>query len=188
MRNLPNLPADDDAAVPDECAADACGGCEGVPDRRRFLRDAMVLAGAALAALGASSSAAAALPVRLLRATVVRGETRRYPLPAADGVEIDHDAEVMLARWQGHVYAFALACPHQHVALRWLPADTRFQCPKHKSKYRPDGTFIEGRATRGLDRYGITRDGAAVVVDLDALHQQDDDPAGWNAAAISLDA
>ena len=89
-------------------------------------------------------------------------------------------------RWQGMAYAFALSCPHQNTALRWLEADQRFQCPKHKSKYRPDGSFIEGRATRGMDRYSIKRDGAGIAVDLDAIHEEDRDPAGWAAAVVKL--
>ena len=67
-----------------------------------------------------------------------------------------------------------------------LAAAHRFQCPKHKSQYQPDGEFITGRATRGMDRLGIRRDGSTVVVDLDALHKQDDDPAGWAAAVVRL--
>ena len=55
-------------------------------------------------------------------------------------------------RFQGVVYAFNLSCPHQNTALKWQPDDQRFQCPKHKSRYQPDGTFISGRATRGMDR------------------------------------
>ena len=27
-------------------------------------------------------------------------------------------------------------------ALKWAPRDAQFQCPKHHSKYRPDGSFI----------------------------------------------
>jgi nitrite reductase/ring-hydroxylating ferredoxin subunit len=128
------------------------------------------------------------MPLRTLSAldARARGSVPRYALPAADGASIDRDNEVILVRWQNAVYAFALACPHQHVALRWLEGDGRFQCPKHRSKYRPDGTFIEGRATRGLDRFAVTRDGASVAVDLDALHQQDKDPAGWSAAVLRL--
>jgi Rieske Fe-S protein len=93
---------------------------------------------------------------------------------------------VILARWQGSVYAFALACPHQNTALKWLDADQRFQCPKHKSKYRPDGSFIEGRATRGMDRFSLKRDGAGIAVDLGEIHEQDTDASGWASAFVKL--
>ena len=87
---------------------------------------------------------------------------------------------------QGSVYAFSLACPHQNTALRWLGRDARFQCPKHKSKYRPDGTFIEGRATRGMDRFPLRREGDGVVVDLARLLKQTDDAAAWAAAVVRV--
>jgi Rieske Fe-S protein len=83
------------------------------------------------------------------------------------------------------VYAFALSCPHQHTALRWDDSAHEFRCPKHKSRYRPDGTFIEGRATRDMDRLAIRRDGAALVVDVDRLYQQDEHQAEWGTAFVA---
>ena len=161
----------------------ACDGCE--LGRRAFLRDAAGAVAAAFFVLGARQADAAALPVALMRPLATRGRERTYPLPMADGATIDRDAEVILVRWEGKAYAFALSCPHQNTALRWIERDVRFQCPKHKSKYTPDGHFISGRATRGMDRFDVRRGGATVVVNLDVLHQQDKDPAGWNAAVVS---
>jgi nitrite reductase/ring-hydroxylating ferredoxin subunit len=109
-----------------------------------------------------------------------------YPIPAADGVQIDRDQEVILVRWQGAVYAFNLSCPHQRTALRWNEGDSQFQCPKHHSKYRPDGTFVSGRATRGMDRFSVSRSGDEVVVDVGAMHKEDQDEAGWTAAVVRL--
>ena len=178
------------SASSDHSPVPACSCADERPTagRRRFLQDALFGA-AALVTLGATREAAAA-PARLVRALTVapgvRGDVRRYPVPAADGVSIDRDAEVILVRWQNALYAFALSCPHQNVAVRWLDADHRFQCPKHKSKYQPDGAFIEGRATRNLDRYAITREAEQVAVDLGALHKSDADAAGWAAAVVHL--
>ena len=112
---------------------------------------------------------------------------KRYPVPAADGVTIDADAQVILVRSQQSVYAFALACPHQNTALRWRADDQRFQCPKHESKYKPDGTFISGRATRNMDRLPIKRAGDAVIVDVDVAYKSDAQPAEWAAAKVALD-
>ena len=162
------------------------GGCDGCElGRRAFLRDAAGAVAAALLLLGARKAEAAGLPLSLMEPLRASKAERTYALPATVGASIDRDAEVILVRWHGKAYAFALSCPHQNTALRWLEHDGRFQCPKHKSKYRPDGTFIEGRATRGMDRYDVRRDGASVVVNLDVLHEQDKDPAGWNAAAVT---
>jgi nitrite reductase/ring-hydroxylating ferredoxin subunit len=168
-----------------------CGGCPLVErhGRRAFLRDAaayMAAGVAALASLGASAADAQALPVRWISALAARGDERTYPLPAADGVNIDRRESVIVARWQGMVYAYSLACPHQNTALRWNAGDAQFQCPKHHSKYRPDGTFIEGRATRGMDRFAIRVEGETIFVDIDKLYREDQDAAEWKAAAAKL--
>jgi Rieske Fe-S protein len=111
---------------------------------------------------------------------------RRYPIPATDGVTIDLDAQLILVRYGQRVFAFALACPHENTALRWRAAEQRFQCPRHESKYRPDGTFLSGRATRNMDRLPIRREGDAVIVDVDAAYQSDAQATAWQAAAVVL--
>ena len=72
-----------------------------------------------------------------------------------------------------------LACPHQNTALRWNQKVQKFQCPKHHSQYKPDGTFIDGRATRSMDRFAVKHDGANLVVNLDKVYEDDRDHAGW---------
>lgn len=146
-----------------------CGGCE--LSRRSFLWGTLVLAGLPLARLAALSR---------------NGEDHVYAMPAQDGAAIDRENQIILVRYQSHVYAFSLSCPHQNTALRWIEADQRFQCPKHHSKYQPDGVFISGRATRGMDRHAIRRDGDTVVVSLDVVFRDDVDHAGWLAASIQL--
>lgn len=113
-------------------------------------------------------------------------EKHTYPLPGTDGAVIDKENQIILARYQQRVYAFNLSCPHQNTALRWYSDDGQFQCPKHHSRYRPDGVFISGRATRSMDRLGIRRDGANVIVDAAQYYRQDKNPAEWAAAVIAL--
>lgn len=162
-----------------------CAGCELRTGRREFLREtgAAVAAIAALLGIPEPVHALATSLVSPLRAT---GPEAVYPLPAADGATIDREREVILVRWKGSVYAFRLSCPHQKTALKWKERDSRFQCPKHKSKYQPDGAFISGRATRGMDRYAVRREGAGIVVDLSKVFLQDKDAAGWNGAAVRV--
>ena len=118
---------------------------------------------------------------------VSRGDqTVRYAMPTADGVTIDRKEQVILVRHAGHVYAFALACPHQNTALRWVDKEQMFQCPRHKSRYQPDGTFISGRATRSMDRFAVRIVDAQVEVVLDRVFRQDEDPSGWAAAVIVI--
>jgi nitrite reductase/ring-hydroxylating ferredoxin subunit len=157
-----------------------CAQCP-LMDRRSFLRSAAFLTAGASVAI---SSVAGALPV--VAASSVAGEEKTFPIPAADGVQIDKDLDLILSRAQGKVFAFSLACPHQNTAIRWDAGKTRFQCPKHKSIYTPEGAFVEGRATRGLDRFAIRRDGNSVVVNLDLLFQEDEDGEKWKKAFATI--
>lgn len=155
----------------------SCGTC--TVGRRRFLVNAAV----AVAALGAE---ARAMPVSTLHAISKHAELVTYPLPAEDAAYIDKQNEVIVARVSNHVYAFVLACPYQNTALRWNASVHRFQWPKHHSQYQPDGTFIEGRATRSMDRFAVRRDGNTLVVDLDTVFEQDRDAPDWKAASLSI--
>lgn len=154
--------------------------------RRAFLQDVLGRAAGILVALGAAAAEAKALPIQFTSALAVSGDEHAYAVPAADGAVIDREESVIIMRWQGMAYAFSLACPHQNTALKWEPENARFQCPKHHSKYRPDGSFIEGRATRGMDRFAIRRDGDKLLVDLDKLYRQTEDAAEWKAAVVQL--
>ena len=163
----------------------SCSGSECTrKSRREFLQSAGCF-GIAVAMLGLGSADARALPVGFIEGTP-NGDQHRYPIPATDGVNIDRGTSVIIARFNGHVYAFALSCPHENNAVKWVAKEHRFQCTKHDSQYQPDGMHTSGRATRNLDRYAIQRDGNFVGVDLHRWFQSDKDPSGWAAAAITV--
>jgi nitrite reductase/ring-hydroxylating ferredoxin subunit len=166
----------------------AQAGCEDCPavNRRAFLQDAARLAAGVFLALGASPARAAALRIGFARGVPLGGDEHAFPIPAGDGATIDKDNQVILVRFEQKAYAFNLSCPHQNTALRWYPDDSQFQCPKHHSRYRPDGVFISGRATRNMDRLGVRRDGNNLVVDLDKFYRQDKNPTEWAAAFVAL--
>jgi len=172
-----------DETIPD---APDCAGCDLPESRRRFLRDAFVSVAGALVAVGMSRASALAMPLEFTEGTRHANQTVSYPIPAADGAQIDKKNEVILVRWQGAVYAFNLSCPHQNAAVKWLPQDHRFQCTKHDSKYTPVGVYTSGRATRNMDRLPIRRDGDSVLVDINRMIQSDKDPSGWAAATVAL--
>lgn len=153
--------------------------------RRAFVRDASLFAAALVAAGLAPRGMAAATPLRALARE--RAEVK-YPIPAADGVQFDDKNEVILVRFQGRVYAFALSCPHQSTALKKDPAGTGFYCTKHDSRYGFDGVYVKdsGRATRNMDRLAIRRDGNTVVVNIDKWYESDSEPAQWAGAQITL--
>ena len=163
-----------------------CEGCPLVP-RRAFLRDAAVAAVGMFVALGASPAKAAAMPIEFVSALGGGKEDKSYAIPAKDGAQIDKQNETMIARWQGKVYVFAMTCPHQNTALKWSDTDSQFECPKHHSRFMPDGVYVKdsGRATRGLDRFAVRKDGNNVVANLDKLFQEDDNESDWKVAFIT---
>jgi nitrite reductase/ring-hydroxylating ferredoxin subunit len=164
-----------------------CGTCPiaGASNRRDFVRDAALGIAGVLATLGIARSAAA-LPVSMIESFSRTQKGINYAIPSGDGVQIDKDNEVILVRWQNAMYAFNLSCPHQRTALRWNDAAKEFQCPKHKSKYTPAGSFISGRATRGMDRFAIQRAGNNVVVDVDHMYEEDENEAQWKTAFVKI--
>ena len=151
--------------------------------RRQFLNGLGCLAGA----LVISGVPPEVIPTRVLFAEGRQdGADRTYPVPTADGVTVDKAAQVILVRSSGHVFAFALSCPHQNAAVRWVPKNNQFECTKHDSHYQADGLHTAGRATRNMDRYPIRRDGGVLHVDTAHVFQSDKDAAGWAAAMVSL--
>jgi Rieske Fe-S protein len=164
-----------------------CSSCDLV-QRREFFRDAAIMAMGALVALGAAPRRAAAAPVELISALGGGREDKSYAIPSTDGTQIDKAGEAIITRWQGKVYAYSLSCPHQNTALKWYEKDNQFECPKHHSRFTPDGVYIKdsGRATRGLDRLAIRRDGANIVVNLDKAYQEDENEAAWKSAFVAI--
>lgn len=168
-------------------APDACNGCS-LMARRDFLRDVAVAAAGALIALGVAPGVASAAPIEFISALGGGREDKAYPIPAADGTQIDKANEAIITRWQGKVYVYSLACPHQNTTLKWSDGDKQFECPKHHSRFTPDGIYIKdsGRATRGLDRMAVRKDGNNVVANLDKLYQEDENEAEWKTAFVTV--
>jgi Rieske Fe-S protein len=137
-----------------------------------------------LAALGLGTEARA-LPVSMVLGEAAESE-RRFVLPAADVVNIDRRAQIIVVRLANKVYAMALACPHEQAAVKWIAKDHRFQCSKHDSRYTPDGTYTSGHATRNLDRFPVRRDGASLVVAVDRVYRSDQDHAAWSTAFVDV--
>lgn len=175
-----------DAATPVD--GTACGDCPAATaSRRAFIRDVGVMV-AGLFAAGAISSPAAALAntVAEVRASGGRGMLRTYALPSANSIAVDVDNDLILARWENRVYAFSLKCPHRGTRLEWHNDEQRIFCPKHKARFTPNGTHDSGRNSRDLDRYGLSRQGSSVVVDLGTVLRVDTDAGAWRAAVIVL--
>ena len=174
--------AADEAAGAESEGEHECGLCP-LMDRRGFIRTAAFLTAGATAALS-TASPALALPT-VTPSRVIAAE-KAYPIPAVDGVQIDKGEDLILSRTKGKMFAFNLACPHQNTAIKWEQDNNRFQCPKHHSIYTPEGIFVEGRATRGLDRFVVRKDGNSIVVNTDSLLQEDEDGDKWKIAFVPV--
>ena len=167
-----------------------CGGCPLV-NRREFVRSAGVMALGALAALGLKPAVGEAMPflgyTKPIGGRARADQEKAYPIPATDGAQIDRDNETIVARAADKVYVFSLGCPHQNTGLHWDASAHEFQCPKHHSRFLPDGSYVDGsgRATRGMDRFAVRKDANTIVANLDALLQQDQDDA-WATAFITV--
>jgi len=166
----------------------ACDDCPATAaSRRAFIRDVGVMV-AALFAAGAFASPGAAFASTIAEVlpSGARGVLRTYAVPSGDSIAIDVDNDLILARWQNRVYAFSLKCPHRGTRLEWHNDEQRVFCPKHKARFTPNGTHDSGRGSRDLDRYSLSRQGSAVIVDLGSVLRADSDAAAWRAAVIIL--
>jgi Rieske Fe-S protein len=145
-----------------------------------------MMAAAAFAALGVAPALASAASVTFVSPISGTRDEKTYPIPAADGTQIDKGNDAIITRWQGKVYAYSLACPHQNTTLKWSDKEREFECPKHHSRFTPDGIYVKdsGRATRGLDRLAVRKDGNTIVVNLDKAFQEDENPTEWKTAFV----
>lgn len=160
-------------------------GCDATTGRRAFLRDGLM----AVAALTAIAGAAA--PLQALAREYATGRagsagTVSYGIPAADGATIDKANKLILVRYQGLVHAFSLECPHKGTMVQWQPEQSRFYCPKHKSTFKAEGSRIQGKAPRSLDRYAVRIEGEKVVVDTAVVLDAKQNAAGWTAAGARI--
>ncbi len=70
----------------------------------------------------------------------------------------------MVTTAEGKHKALYMVCVHLGCLYKWVPANNRFECPCHGSKYTHDGFYIEGPATRSLDTFEITDEAEKVLV------------------------
>jgi len=83
-----------------------------------------------------------------------RQEEKLSALAPGDSAIIEAEGE-SFAAWrspEGELFAVSNVCPHLGCKVRWNSVETSWDCPCHGSRFRPDGTVIEGPALAGLKR------------------------------------
>lgn len=153
--------------------------------RRSFLRDGL-LAVAALTAVAGGAAPLHALTRRYATGLLDADGAITYDVPAADGATIDKSNRLILVRYKGMVHAFSLECPHKGTMVEWQPDKSRFYCPKHKSTFQPEGTRIQGKSPRSLDRFAVKVEGGKVIVDTNVVIDQEKNPTGWTSAGVKV--
>ena len=91
-----------------------------------------------------------------------------YPL---DSVTYMPDQQVYIVRTSDGFYAVSAICTHLGCNTQWKPEANLIACPCHGSKFKSDGTKVEGPAPRSLPHFAITLtpDGELLVDKLETI-------------------
>jgi cytochrome b6-f complex iron-sulfur subunit len=138
--------------------------------RRDFLND--VVAGA----LGIAGLGAMVVTYRFLSpnalfepsTTFRAGNPDLYPV---NSVTFNQDQQVYIVRMQEGFYAVSAVCTHLGCITQWKPDANLIACPCHGSKFKGDGTKVEGPAPRSLPHFNITltADGELLVDKMETI-------------------
>ncbi len=90
------------------------------------------------------------------------GNPDLYPVHSVTFLQ---DQQVYIVRMPEGFYAVSAVCTHLGCVTQWKPDAEMIACPCHGSKFKSDGTKIEGPAPRPLPHFGIsmTADGELLV-------------------------
>jgi Rieske Fe-S protein len=83
-----------------------------------------------------------------------RQEEKLASLAPGDSAIVDAEGETFAAyrAYDGELFAVSNVCPHAGCKVHWNSVETTWDCPCHGSRFRPDGTVVEGPAVHGLRR------------------------------------
>ena len=90
------------------------------------------------------------------------GNPDLYPVHSVTFLQ---DQQVYIVRVPEGFYAVSAVCTHLGCITQWKPDAGMIACPCHGSKFKADGTKIEGPAPRSLPHFAIslTADGELLV-------------------------
>jgi Rieske Fe-S protein len=83
-----------------------------------------------------------------------RQEQQLSSLAPGDSAIVEAEGE-SFAAWRandGELFAVSPVCTHLGCKVHWNSVETSWDCPCHGSRFRPDGTVIEGPAIAPLRR------------------------------------
>lgn len=70
-------------------------------------------------------------------------------------VETDGESVAAYRTPDGELFAVSPVCTHMGCKVHWNSVETSWDCPCHGSRFRPDGTVIEGPALSPLQRKAV---------------------------------
>jgi cytochrome b6-f complex iron-sulfur subunit len=130
----------------------------------------------AAGALGIAGLGAAVVTYRYLSPNVLfeppttfrAGNPDLYPV---NSVTFIQDQQVYIVRTNDGFFAVSAVCTHLGCITQWKPDVNQIACPCHGSKFKSDGSKIEGPAPRSLPHYSITLapDGELLVDKLETV-------------------
>jgi len=96
------------------------------------------------------------------------GNPDLYPVHSVTFLQ---DQQVYIVRMPEGFYAVSAVCTHLGCVTQWKPDAEMIACPCHGSKFKSDGTKIEGPAPRPLPHFSIslTADGELLVDKLQSI-------------------
>ena len=96
------------------------------------------------------------------------GNPDLYPVHS---VTILQEQQVYIVRTPEGFYAVSAVCTHLGCVTQWKPDSDLIACPCHGSKFKADGTKVEGPAPRPLPHFAIsvTPDGELLVDKLQSI-------------------
>ncbi len=126
------------------------------------MRDSLkkILLAAGVVALAAGAAGAGLLVART-------GNARGYPLASLrDGVSAAtlQVTPVFVDREGSRVVVLRPFAPDSPIPVGWCPRQGFYEDPETGSKFRPDGTYLAGPATRGMDRVRATVVGGVLQI------------------------
>lgn len=133
---------------------------EGAPEReessRRSFLDKLALTSLGIAAVGGVRVLIGYLSPNVLFEPPSRFRAGVPDLYPVNSVTYMPEQQVYIVRSQQGMWALSAVCTHLGCITQWKPDMNMIACPCHGSKFRGNGTKIEGPAPRPLPRLSLT--------------------------------